>query len=55
MNARELLPEKKISHVLEEASELTAIMAASYISESQTRRDGSANSKLTIRNQQSAI
>jgi len=55
MNAREFLPEKKVAHPLEEANELTAIIVASYISASQARRDGLANSKSTIRNQQSAI
>ena len=51
-----LLPEKKIAPLLKEANELTAIMAASYISASRSKRDGhSANSKSAIRNQQSAI
>jgi len=48
-----LLPEKKIAPRLKEANELTAIMAASYISPSRANRDGSRKS--TIRNQQSAI
>jgi four helix bundle protein len=48
-----LLPEKKIAPLLKEANELTAIMAASYISASRSKRDGSA--KLAIRNQKSAI
>jgi four helix bundle protein len=50
-----LLPEKKIASLLREANELTAIMAASYISASRTRRDGSANPKSAIRNQQPSI
>ena len=50
-----LLPEKKIAPLLQEANELTAIMAASYISASRNKRDASANSKSAIRNQQSAI
>jgi len=48
-----LLPEKKIASLLKEASELIAIIAASYISASRVKRDGSG--KLAIRNQQSAI
>jgi four helix bundle protein len=48
-----LLPEKKIAPLLKEANELTAIMAASYISASRANRDGSGKS--AIRNQQSAI
>jgi four helix bundle protein len=50
-----LLPEKKIAPLLKEANELTAIMAASYISASRNKRDASANSKSAIRNQQSTI
>ena len=50
-----LLPEKKIASLLKEANELTAIMAASYISASRNKRDASANSKSAIRNQRSAI
>jgi len=51
-----LLPEKKIAPLLKEGNELTAIMAASYISASRSKRDGhSANSKSAIRNQKSAI
>ena len=49
----ELLPGKKIAPLLKEANELTAIMAASYISASRSARDGSAKS--AIRNQQSPI
>ena len=48
-----LLSEKKIAPLLEEANELTAIMAASYISASRAQRNGSAKSP--IRNQQSAM
>ncbi len=52
----ELLPEKKIAPLLKEANELTAIMAASYISASFSKRNGySANSKSEIRNQKSEI
>src|SRR5947199_8568594 len=50
-----LLPEKKIAPLLQETNELTAIMAASYISASRNKSDASANSKSAIRNQQSAI
>ena len=49
------LPETKIAPLLKEANELTAIMAASYISASRNKRDASANSKSAIRNQRSAI
>ncbi len=49
-----LLPEKKIAPLLKEANEITAIMAASYISASR-KRDGSATPKSAIGNQQSAI
>ena len=44
-----LLPENKIAPLLKEANELTAIMAASYISASRSKRDG--RSKSAIRNQ----
>jgi four helix bundle protein len=50
-----LLPEEKIAPLLKETNELTAIMAASYISASRNKRDASANPKSAIRNQQSAI
>ena len=50
-----LLPEKKIAPQLQEANELTAIMAASYISAARSKRDGSLNSKSAISNQQSEI
>ena len=50
-----ILPEQKIAPLLKEANELTAIMAASYISASRNKRDGgSATSKSAIRNQQSS-
>jgi four helix bundle protein len=48
-----LLPEKKVAPLLKEANEVTAIMAASYISASRVNRDGSGKS--AIRNQKSAI
>jgi four helix bundle protein len=48
-----LLPEQKIAPLLKEANELTAIMAASYISASRAKRNGLEKS--AIRNQQSAI
>src|SRR5437870_2846411 len=47
-----LLPEKKIAPLLKEANELVAIMAASCISASRSKHDGSTNSKSAIRNQQ---
>src|SRR5437588_6854038 len=50
-----LLPETKIAPLLKEATELTAIMAASYISASRNTRDTSANPESAIRKQQSAI
>jgi four helix bundle protein len=50
-----LLPERKIASLLKEANELTAIMAASYISASRSKRNGSATPKSALRNQQSAI
>ncbi len=54
--ADKLLPEKKIAPLLAEANELVAIMAASHISASRSKRDASSvNSKSAIRNQHSAI
>src|SRR5207248_7245811 len=50
-----ILPEQKIASLLKEANELTAIMAASYISASRNERDASATSKSAIRNQRSVI
>jgi four helix bundle protein len=51
--ADKLLPEKKVAPLLKEANEVTAIMAASYISASRFNRDGVGES--SIRNQQSAL
>jgi four helix bundle protein len=48
-----LLPEKKVAPLLKEANEVTAIMAASYISASRDNRNGSGKS--AISNQKSAI
>jgi four helix bundle protein len=48
-----LLPEKKVAPLLKEATEVTAIMAASYISASRVNRDGAGKS--AISNQKSAI
>jgi four helix bundle protein len=54
--ADKLLPEKKTAALLKEANELVAIMAASYISASRSKREASSvNSKSAIRNQQSEI
>lgn len=50
-----LLPEKRIAPLLKEANELTAIMAASYISASRGKRDGAPTSKSALRNQHSKI
>jgi four helix bundle protein len=50
-----ILPKEKIAPLLKEASELTAIMAASYISASRNKRDASATPKSAVSNQQSAI
>jgi len=50
-----LLPEKKTAPLLKEANELTAIMAASYISASRGKHNVSPTRKSAIRNQQSAI
>src|SRR5712671_8191525 len=44
-----LLPQTKIAPLLKEANELVAIMAASYISASRSKRDASANPKSAIR------
>jgi four helix bundle protein len=41
--ADKILPEKKILPLLNEANELVAIMAASYISATRNKRDGFAN------------
>jgi len=48
-----LLPEKKIAPLLKEANELTAIMAASFISASRRKRD--VTPRFKISNQQSTI
>jgi four helix bundle protein len=51
-----LLAEKKVSALLDEANELVAIMAASYISASRDQqKTTSRNSQSAIRNRQSAI
>jgi len=51
-----LLTEKKVRSLLDEANELVAIMAASYISASRSKPGApSRNSKSAIRNQQSAM
>jgi four helix bundle protein len=42
-----LLPEKKVAPLLKEANEVTAIMAASYISASRVNRDGSGKSEIS--------
>jgi four helix bundle protein len=48
-----LLPEKKVAPLLKEANEVTAILAASYISASRDNRNGSGKSPIS--NQKSAI
>ena len=55
--ADKLMPEKKILPLLTEANELTAIMAASYISASRNKREASRGTfkNSPIKNQQSAI
>jgi four helix bundle protein len=53
--ADKLLPERKVSSLLTEAYELTAIMAASYISASRNKNGAKPNSKSAISNQKSAI
>ena len=50
-----LMPEVKIRPLHTEASELTAIVAASYISASRNLRKKSANARSAIINQQSEI
>ena len=50
-----ILPEQKIAPLLKEANELTAIMAASFISASRNKRNGSATPRSAIRNHQSEI
>jgi len=51
--ADKLLPEKKVAPLLKEANELTASMAASYISASRGNRNGAEKS--AISNHKSAI
>lgn len=53
--ADRLLPEKKVDSLLREANELTAILAASYISASRAQQTMSRNSQSEIRSQKSAI
>jgi four helix bundle protein len=53
--ADRLLPEKKVGSLLCEANELTAILAASYISASRPQQPVPRNSQSAIRNQKSAI
>jgi four helix bundle protein len=47
-----LVPEKKVRSLLDEANELVAIMAASYISAARSKRNALAQRKSAIRNQQ---
>jgi four helix bundle protein len=53
--ADRLLPEKKVGSLLCEANELTAILAASYISASRPHQPVSRNSQSAIRSQKSEI
>jgi four helix bundle protein len=53
--ADRLLPEKKVDSLLREANELTAILAASYISASRAQQTVSRNSQSEIRSQKSEI
>ncbi len=50
-----LVPETKVRSLLDEANELVAIMAASYISATRSKRDALAQRKSAIRNQQPAV
>ncbi|PYL35029.1 MAG: four helix bundle protein, partial [Verrucomicrobia bacterium] len=50
-----ILPQKKITPLLNEANELVAIMAVSYISASRKNSTRTRKSQSAIRNQQSAI
>ena len=50
-----ILSQKKITPLLNEANELVAIMAASYISASRKNSTRTRKSQSAIRNQQSAI
>jgi four helix bundle protein len=53
--ADRLLPEKKVDSLSREANELTAILAASYISASRAQQTMSRNWQSEIRSQKSAI
>jgi four helix bundle protein len=53
--ADRLLPEKKVGSLLCEANELTAILAASYISASRPQQPVPRNSQSEIRSQKSVI
>ena len=53
--ADRLLPEKKVGSLLCEANELTAILAASYISASRLQQPVPRNSQSAIRSQKSEI
>ena len=53
--ADRLLSEKKVDLLLREANELTAILAASYISASRSQQPVSRNSQSEIRSQKSEI
>jgi four helix bundle protein len=53
--ADRLIPEKKVTSLLNETNELIAILAASYISASRNKNAAIANSKSAISNHQSAI
>ncbi len=50
-----LVPETKVRSLLDEANELVAIMATSYISATRSKRDALAQRKSAIRNQQPAV
>ena len=50
-----ILPQKKITPLLNEANELVAIMAVSYISASRKNSTRTRKSQSAIRNQQSAV
>jgi len=50
-----ILPQKKITPLLNEANELVAIIAVSYISASRKNSTRTRKSQSAIRNQQSAI
>ncbi|HEU5238825.1 MAG TPA: four helix bundle protein [Pyrinomonadaceae bacterium] len=50
-----LLSQRKVGSLLNEADELVAIMAASYISAARAKRNALVRGKSAIRNQQSEI